>query len=226
MIAGLERTSVEQVVVLSYNYLEGFKGKRPILPGNIRWISKVPDPTTFTLHAVRFSKDSVVLRKGQSDASKTSFSNVQVSVPPGENIFTSDVDSIRIQSPDTLSIAVVHDPRFAHDAAIVVAALRAIDKKSPDTFHLQQSTTKTYSSRQMDWTIWLSESLPPLPNQNIIYYQRSNSDKLLDQVRNGVWILTKRMNEEIALQENVTVKLALILYSIKKKESKQINSTG
>ena len=52
----LKKKSLMQAVVLSYNYAEGFKGKRTSLPEKVKWISKNPAPIEFVLNAIRAFK--------------------------------------------------------------------------------------------------------------------------------------------------------------------------
>src|SRR6478735_1525798 len=67
LVESLQKEKARQIVVLAYNYVNGFKGKRAGIPENIKWISKSPGPAEFTLNAVRLSPDSVLLRKGKTD---------------------------------------------------------------------------------------------------------------------------------------------------------------
>jgi len=226
LVDELETESLGEVVVLSYNYLEGFKGKRPLLPDYIRWISKAPDSTTFSLNAIRISKDSIEVRRGNSNPDKTVFLNSQAKATDDQNIYNSeDADSVRIEFPDTISVAVVTDSSFARDATIMVAALRAIDNESPNIFRVEKYSVDTYSQVQkMDWVIWLSERpLPVIENLNVIYYQAHDTKNLWDRVAHS-WVLTKRLSEGVALEENLTVKLALILNPREKYAAKSLQS--
>src|SRR6478736_2668354 len=49
LIESLKKEQMQQVVILSYNYANGFKGKRIELPANVHWISKQSEPLEFTL---------------------------------------------------------------------------------------------------------------------------------------------------------------------------------
>ena len=223
LVDELKTQPIEQAIVLSYSYHEGFKGKRPSLPENVTWISKNPDPVTFKLRAVQSSKDSVLLREGNGDAVQTNFSNAQIlNTSNGSMITAIDSDSVRVEQPDTVSIAIVSDSSFIRDAEIVHAALHALDKKSPDVFQVKRYYVKTFpSSQKAGWIVWLSEQPPPrIENQNLIYFLQLESKKLFDRVENATWILTQRLNEKIALQDNLTVMLALILTRDKKSLAK------
>ncbi len=67
LLAELKKKSLTQAVVLSYNYAEGFAGKRVSLPENVQWISKNPAPIEFGLNAIRISDDSLRFRAGYSN---------------------------------------------------------------------------------------------------------------------------------------------------------------
>ena len=76
LIEELQTKPLEQVVVFSNSYFEGFRGKRPSLPENIRWISTTPTPNNFVLSTIRISNDSIESRQGYSDEHKTAFVEV------------------------------------------------------------------------------------------------------------------------------------------------------
>lgn len=219
LIETLKTKSLKQAIILSYNYAERFNGKRIGLPGNIQWISKNPEPSEYALEAIRFSEDSLVVRAGKSNSSKTTFLSKNVVINPGQHFFEfNTLDSIPIELPDALSIAIVNDPDFEYDRTIITAALNAMDKKDPRSFFIETVPTDKYSAaKKNDWVIWLSKQLPPNMNCNHISFQKNNNggEELFYQVGNTLgnftWILTQRLNEEIALRENLTVQLAKIL---------------
>ena len=204
-----------QAVVLSYNYAEGFKGKRTSLPENVKWISKNPAPIEFALNAIRLSKDSLIVRAANSNPDKTSFSTLRSWINIGENDFKfSQSDSITIEAPKTNSIQIVNEPTFTYDTKMIVAALQALDDKSPDNFNFETVPLDKFSSeKKSDWIIWLTDVTPHPTDINCIYYQEGNDNKLFEKRTNSSWTLTRRLNEQIALEENLTVQLGLILTS-------------
>src|SRR5688572_9549927 len=59
----LQFEKVSDVIVISKNRLDGFKGKRPTLPSNIRWISVPSESVDYTVRANSVG-DSIVARMG------------------------------------------------------------------------------------------------------------------------------------------------------------------
>jgi len=214
LLAELKKKSLMKAVVLSYNYAEGFKGKRTSLPENVKWISKSPAPIEFVLNAIRLSNDSLIVRAGYSSADKTSFSTLRSSIN-GQNDFKfSQSDSTIIEAPKTISIQIVNEPGFTYDTKMIVAALQALDDKSPDNFNFETVPLDKFSSnKKSDWIIWLTDVTAHPTDINCIYYQHGNSNKLLEKRTNSSWTLTQRLNEQIALDQNLTVQLGLILTS-------------
>ncbi len=221
LLENLKTKSLNQAVVISYNYLKGFRGKRISLPGNFYWISKIPAAIEFPLKTIRHSNDSATLRLGQSDAYRTYFITKPATITPGQHYFKSvGLDSIPVEFPDTISIAVVSDPEFDYDVKLITTALKVAKETSPDIFNIDTSRVDKYSKDQKtDWVVWLSNKPPPHSHTcNTIIYKKNELDGIDLFERNEVypggyssWFLTKRVNEEIALRENLTVQLALTL---------------
>jgi hypothetical protein len=197
------------VVVLSYNYADGFKGKRISLPDGVRWLSANPDSMEFALKAVKLSDDSIVIRRGNSRSDKTTFENLTTA--------NQNLDSAILEPRDTVSIAVIFDSSYEHDKKILMAALQAVQKKSLGIMKSEAIPADGWSEDgQHDWTIWLSEKSRPEMTGNLILMDENNvhQENVFLQTSassNHTWLLTKRLNEEIALQQNLTVQLAMIL---------------
>ena len=213
LLAELEKESLTQAVVLSYNYAEGFKGERRSLPENVKWISKNPAPTEFVLRAIRVSNDTLIVRAGHSNPDKTSFYTFSSRVSPGQNAFTSSQsESTTIEIPKTISIQIVNEPAFAYDTKMIVAALQALDDKSPNNFNIETVPLDKFSyEKKSDWIIWLTNKTVHPTDINCIYYQEKSSSTLFEARTSSFWTLTQRLNEQIALEKNLTAQLGLIL---------------
>jgi hypothetical protein len=215
LLAELKQESPTQAVVLSYNYANGFAGKRMSLPENVQWISKNPAPIEFGLNAIRLSEDSIVVRAGYSNPDKTSFSNFRSQRKEGQSFFKfGKGDSIAIESPKTISIQIVNQPTFAHDSKMIAAAIHAIDDESPNNFEVViLSIGKFSSEKKSDWVIWLSDETRGPVGGNCIYYRKQSSNKLFEKSGFASWAITQRLNEQVALEHNLAVELGLILTS-------------
>lgn len=210
LLQQLKSQPVEQAIVLSYSYLEGFRGKRASLPGHVRWLSRNPDPIEYTLNAFGSTGDPVAVRIGNSNADKTSFYS--------SSTIEANADSVFIESADTISVAVVYDLTFEHDKNILVAALTAINHKTPHHLLVESLLTSQFSNtKKHNWIAWLSEASPPATGENIIRMDETNVNRenLLVQIKTGdqavSYLLTQRLNEEVALQKNLAVRLCMTL---------------
>lgn len=215
LVQDLQTKGVDQAVVLSYSYVKGFKGRRVPLSENIQWISRNPEANEFTLSTIQISEDSVAVKVGETNANQTSFREIRSGMSAQQNTFASSLESI--PQPDTISIAIVYDPTFTYDKDIITAAFAAIDKSIISVVTMKDYLTSEFSvNNKSDWIIWLSEKAADGLIGNVIHYQHTSIDENLfepgvNSTRDNFWILTKRLNEEIALRENLSVQLALIL---------------
>lgn len=227
LMEDLKKESLDHVIVFSCSYAVGFRGLRRPLPTNVQWISKNPTPVDFPLQAIRISNDSVSLRMGKSSGNETSFSTKYLFSNTNQRYFKSAAsDSIPVDNPDTVFITVKNDPEFQYDKKLLLVALSVLKESSSHVFVIDTAGNDTSKNQKNDWFIWLSEKPIALLSSNTISYQNGeNLNELnLFQQKEGIntkysnWILTKRINEEVALYDNLTVQLGLILLPKAKKE--------
>ncbi len=216
MVNMLPVESLNKVIVVSYNLASKFRGKRIPLPENVTWISKEPEPKEFALSRIKFSNDSVLVRMGKSSVLQTSFTNL-----------TERADQLGPRSslekiitpvpPDTSRVSIYHDRDFEYDRKIIVAALRAIEKTIPVVFKTSiLPMTDNQAQDNADWIIWLSEKDPGTLNTSSILMKEdlNPASPLLRNVMNKhqqQWWITKRLNEETALEEQLVLDLSFIL---------------
>jgi hypothetical protein len=205
-----------EVVILSYSYVEGFKGKRITLPEGVSWITAEPDSTEYDLDIIELSNDSAIVRRGISQQHKTSYNNVVKSKQAIEGV---------ISPPETISIAVVFDPPYEYDKNILVAALQAINSRGRLQIVVDPIPGGQYISGEHAWTIWLSDKIPPEVKNNFILLDEDKmaGRKLFHQTTSKEkesWLLTTRLNEEIALREHLAVQLAIMLQPQEKYEDR------
>jgi Aerotolerance regulator N-terminal len=215
LLSTLKKKSLTQAVVLSYNYADGFAGKRVSLPENVQWLSKNPAQIEFGLNAIRLSEDSIIVRAGSSNPDKTSFTTFRSKVNDGQVFFKfSKADSMSIERPKTISIQIVNQPTFTHDSKMIAAAIHAIDHKSPVNFDVEILPQEKFSfEKKSDWVIRLSDETRTPTEVNCIYFRKEGSNNLFEKSGISSWALTQRLNEQVALQQNLAVQLGLILTS-------------
>ena len=216
MVDKLPIESLNKVIVVSYSLTSKFRGKRISLPENVTWISKEPEQKEFTLSSIKFSNDSVLVRMGKSSPLQTSFTNLTERIDQS----TQQVRPENRLGPSLrthLRITIYADKDFDYDRRIIVAALHAIEKTMPVVF---KTTIKAPAEKQpdnnIDWTIWLSQKDPGNLNTNSILLREDLNDNspLLKKVKTKgqkQWQITRRLNEETALKEQLTLNLSFIL---------------
>ena len=231
LMEALKEKSLQQSYVFSYNYTEGFRGRRIAKPTNLTWISKGAPSVEFPLRAVQRSRDSVLIRMGNSTPDVTAFKNLVVPVNQTNAYLTSSStgNSISLELPDTLNITIVSELEFEYDKKIISAAIHAMAETVPTIFKINSLRQDRWNGDAMtDWLIWLSNE--PIVNgsrtKRILYKRDETKNKPLlerENLRSGegtAWLITKRLNEDIALQEKLPLTLASILLDKSKSESK------
>jgi hypothetical protein len=215
LVESLKREHVKQIVVLSYNYANRFKGKRTTLPDNIQWISKSPEPAEFTLNAIRLSSDSILVRKGNTSAESTRFANDEVK---GESL--KEEEKALVKNQDTVSVSVYSDVTFKYDKEIMIAALKAVDQTLPCVLNIKTSDVAKWNDDKTDWIVWLSENEFPktVDTNSIVYSKNEFANELLTSSKKG-WLINKRLDQENAITDNLALQLASIL--LPKEEAQQ-----
>ena len=201
----LQSEKISDVIVISKNKVEGFKGKRPAQPSNIRWISVSPESSDYTVRANSIG-DSVVVRAGHSEVEKTYFTT---------RVFSRNDWSQPLNPIDSVKVVIVSDKLHQYDKKIIEASLTAMKLSSLTKIDIiNSSPEKINSTGYGNWCIWLTD-LPVSDSvaTNIISLRSELNQGILIQEKTNRWIITKRLNEEIAWNENLTVKLASILLS-------------
>lgn len=214
VVSKLPLQSLDKVIVVSYNLASKFDGKRLPLPEKVTWISKEPQQKDFELNATKFSNDSVLVRIGKSSSLETSFENLTQRIDQITPQSSSD-DKSTPQPPDTLRITISADKDFAYDQKIILAALGAIEKTTPIVFKTSIVNDAEYKpNNDDDWIFWLSPKETSLNTNNIVFREDQRSTTLLKEIRTNnqvQWQITKRLNEENALKEQLPLSLSDIL---------------
>lgn len=196
----LETKQLSEAVVLATNKINNFSGIRTPLPANIRWIGVIDEPVEFTLNVHKLS-DSAFIRRGYSNANETYFTTQSVS---------SSSLSETANEQDTLSLTVYYDQEHAYDKKITEAILRSIEISFALPMKIAFKMDSKFLPDHANWVIWLSKDPIP-PTETILYIKEASGSPLIIQEQKHKWRITKSLNEEIALQENLSVKIASII---------------
>jgi hypothetical protein len=221
----LAARSGNDIVVLSYNEVNGFKGKRTAMPENIRWIAHEPAPSDYVIKAVSTGMDSVWMRTAQTSAEATVLKTRKARREAGQSYFKlNPSDSAVIENSDTINITVFYDAPFGYDLKILEASLGAVQTTIPYKIIVDKKPAAQYQATS-GWTIWLSDKkMPATPPATIAYHACSGT--LQPLIMRGAhaglfcnaaitsdWVITHRLTEGAALHENMSVTLAFILLS-------------
>jgi hypothetical protein len=203
LVEELQAQQFSEAIVFSKNRTNSFLGKRPGLPSNIRWVSVPSKPADYLLQAVGV-KDSVLVRTGYTSAEETYFTTQEHAATGWES---------EREIMDTLQVILIADKAHQYDQKIITAALQAIDQSFPLYLDISNSTPEKINPANIaDWYIVLGETTQvDSVDSKIIYAKPQATQDLLVQETATRWVITKRLNEEIALHENLTIQLASLL---------------
>ncbi len=213
LVESINSATVEKAIVLSYNRAVGFQGKRIALPENVNWIIKEPTPVKFAFYSVKYRQDSIAIRNGYSDSKLTTFNTEIASA-------RAHIDSTEVIPLDTISVTIVKDDRYESDLDTFIAALTAAE--SNPFVRVKYRVIKPgelLATNGSDWIVWFSDlPLPPGISSNIISFSaRPNVNApIFTQPADcpegsACWIITKRLNSEVALKYQLPIELFSIL---------------
>lgn len=207
LVAQLQEEKAEEVVVISKNNLNNFKGQRPSLPANIRWIGVSSAESDFIVKA-NMDGDSIVVRKGHAQSDKTYFTT-QISLRSRWDSAT------QLTSPDSIDVVMVADKAHQYDKQIVEASLQALRLTYLIKLKIRtESPEKINSKGYGTWYFWLTDQpVSDSIKSNVIQLKPGINQKILVQEKSNHWVITKRLNEEAALGDHFVVTLGTLLLS-------------
>jgi hypothetical protein len=223
----LARQKVDSIVVISYNYQRKFKGQRIALPENIRWISHpVKEKKEFVSGIISSDSGSLWVRKGKTSALSTAF-ETQKNLP-----LSQQTDLPPVKQPDVIDVTLFTGEGFSHDERILIASLKAVQSITPHKIKINKRKASESREPAQGVVFWLAAE-PPASNAGVVTmaYRKCRgenipllitSDEALHFCFNPgdeKWVITKRLNQEIALQDNLALHLSrLVLPSLKEND--------
>jgi hypothetical protein len=107
---------------------------------------------------------------------------------------------------------IASDPDLYYDRQVLLASLKAIQSTVAEHLIIEESTTSINQNDSVEVLIWLSgKSLPNVKGTTIIHYNSNSLLPLFYQESNSKWQLTKRVNEDVALNENLGLQILKII---------------
>jgi hypothetical protein len=179
-----------EVVVIAYSKVERFNGERVSLPKNVRWISTEQEPIQFPATAWQ-AGDSVFVRNASSGPLLTSY-RTAFGVP----------DSIGIIQPKKLVVNVLADDKT--EADILIASLNVLKKEYKLPIQI--------SAESAQWTFWLREAKPRFSGDQQVVFSTPGPGPLIERISSNVLHLNRKLDQDVALQENLVIELFKTLY--------------
>ena len=214
LVEDINKNGISEAVIITSGRAESFKGQRIQQSPSIKWIIINSSPKEYLISAIQKGPDSLIVKTGSIQNENTNYSQSISSANGTGKIYKSNSDSISITKADTLSVLLANDPAFNYDSKIVLASLKTIQKNITGVLLITASTTGIKDpTKKYDWAIWLSEkAAPDLKANQKLLFRNQPFHPLLEQTNQTDWTLSKRLNEKIALEENLTLQLVELLY--------------
>jgi hypothetical protein len=203
--------NLKDAIVITHNFAADYRGVRESKPEQLKWISVEPSERTFEVEKIAISDDSLWSRVAESTSKMTTFSS-RFLLTSGNSF---------VDKP--INILLYADAGFENDAKVLLASLRSIDVVVPFTIEVTRKKIDRSKLSPSDWIIWLSREKLDLEHPNVIAFslcrmknltaieQSIKANLSCDVCNNRWWTITKRLTQDIALTENLSIKLASIL---------------
>jgi hypothetical protein len=207
----LSEKNLKDAIVITHNFAADYRGVRESKSNQLKWISVEPTERTFEAKKIAISDDSLWSRVAESTSKMTMLNS--------RFVLTSD--NSHVDKP--INILLYADAGFENDAKVLLASLRSIDVVVPFTIEVARTKIDSSKLSPSDWVIWLSRDKLNLAHPNVFAYsscrgknlqavEQSIKANLSCDVRNNRWwTITKRLTQDIALTENLSIRLASIL---------------
>lgn len=220
-LLGEIQKKADSVIIISYNFANRFRGEKVSIPSSLKWLSADFAHRSIAVQAINTARDSVMVRVSLSNAQGTAFVYSRYSKLDFEKILK--IDSLRTINTDTIRITIFAEREFDYDRKIIQASIQAIASRVPQKFDVSVVTNVSDIPNQSDFVFWLSEEPCTIKRGTIIgqaacinstlplITERERSIYYCQGAEWMDWIITRRLNEENALEESFSFSLANIL---------------
>lgn len=164
------------------------------------------DLATRNVQAIVFARNELTGFKGKRAALPA---NIQwITYPDNLN---ADKTSLA-ENLQPIHIILAYDPDFIRDKKIISAALATITSIVPGKISVDETLVDNFAPGNNAWLIWLSDKHVPSSGRVLILKQ-GVSNQLITQESKDHWLLTKRLNEENAVDEHLAIELATMFFN-------------
>lgn len=165
------------------------------------------DLATKNVQAIVFARNELTGFKGKRTVLPA---NIQWITYP-DNLTSSDKTSLA-ENLQPIHVTIAYDPDFIRDKKIISAALATITSIVPGKISVDETLVDNFAPGNNAWLIWLSDKHVPSSGRVLILKQ-GVSNQLITQESKDHWLLTKRLNEENAVDEHLAIELATMFFN-------------
>ena len=220
----MDKINSDSIVVFISGYASGFKGRRPVTSQRINWVQIIPDE--------KFEEPVAALRKGDDveiisvsgdhnrlgiEKEFRPFNNSSLSTTSsGDSIILDhkgNNKSIPLKYADTLSVALFYEEVLEDQIKYLRSSFRAISTYTRSPIKITDLTLEDNINDKNDLTVWLSSSPAEETTSNVLIWKPDSlANSLIGQgIRNNEYHLTRTLNSENIVEENLPEQLLEIL---------------
>lgn len=224
----------DSIVVFTNAYLQGFKGKRPLINKDITWIHLDSEAQPNKILEVLEKEDEVEITELSSDAQKLSFIKKKVPLKSKSFQFNETKDSLAILSnenkewfpiktQDSIAIIIYYEEELETTKILLESSFNAISKfleRPVEVIAVQDTSEIRWESYHL--LVLLKQNFNLSTSQRaLIYMPDSLAASLIEpSAKNGTFHLTKMLAVENVLEGNLPEQLLKLLDLNKDLESK------
>lgn len=171
------------------------------------YFALIEDLATRNVRAIVFARNELTGFKGKRTVLPA---NIQWITYP-DNLTSSDKTSLA-ENLQPVHVTLAYDPDFIRDKKIISAALATITSIVPGKISVDETLVDNFAPSNNAWLIWLSDKHAPSSGKVLILKQ-GVSNQLITQENKDRWLLTKRLNEENAVDEHLAIELATMFFN-------------
>lgn len=205
----LEKEDFDSAVVFSSGYLNGLKGKRPIISKNINWITVDLNDSTRKPLVLRNVKDSLQIVYGIGNSQRLFYEKELIA---SNYKGTEDLDSIPEIWIKPFEIQIFYDDSLRAQAKYFRSAINAIQNYTGRQIEFD-SISQEEIKQEKDLLIWLSNSeVPDLENKVLQLRENEFAEKLIVEgnVENK-FFLTQNISAENILDHRLSEELLKLI---------------
>ncbi|MEQ9376738.1 MAG: BatA domain-containing protein [Imperialibacter sp.] len=192
----LGEAKISEAVVFTKAYMSGFKGKRPPKPEHIAWFDITGGPEKLPAIFI-IEGDSVWEVSGQTDDEFTEITTEKADVK----------GSTAVEVP-IKKVVVVSDEEYTYDAKILKTALLVLNDLPGFRIDIQSASATSFRADEEAVVFWLASIPVPNLDNELIFLEETTSDDLLVQLSQKQWQITRRLNKNVVLENQLIIELS------------------